>query len=414
MGRSYRSHVGATLLLWVATLAALRPTAQAARTLPGGFILVSTGRALKAGTAQECDSSAMLDALNALRAEHGSPPLSWSSDLAQQALDVFSLTAHGESQAKWTNLDCVGAVDLWKAEESKYVASGGGSYVPEAASFTQIIWKATTEVGCAYVMGGCDGSDMGYVSCLYETPGNWNGGFEENVDMGGNSNNSSTPDEQGNGDGNQQGGTPDENGGTPDENGGTPDQQGNGDGNQQGNGDGNQQGNGDGNQQGGAAGCDIQATLDAHNQARTKHGAAPLVWDATLASYALGVVNNQGGAEPCGLVHSNGPYGENLAYGTNFGCPDAVALWMEEEAQWVPGTDHFVSGQGHYTQASLTCYQTAAEEWQPQKTGLHVVWKGTTAVGCAMVPNKCGGFNYVACSYNPPGNMAGGFVDNVQ
>ncbi len=38
----------------------------------------------------------------------------------------------------------------------------------------------------------------------------------------------------------------------------------------------------------------------------------------------------------------------------------------------MPGTDHFVSGQGHYTQASLTCYQTAAEEWQPQKTGLHV------------------------------------------
>lgn len=27
---------------------------------------------------------------------------------------------------------------------------------------------------------------------------------------------------------------------------------------------------------------------------------------------------------------------------------------------------------------------------------LQVVWKGTTAVGCAMVPNKCGGFNYVS------------------
>ena len=44
MGRSYRSHVGATLLLWVATLAALRPTVQAARALPGGIILVRRAR----------------------------------------------------------------------------------------------------------------------------------------------------------------------------------------------------------------------------------------------------------------------------------------------------------------------------------------------------------------------------------
>ena len=58
---------------------------------------ISTGRALKAGSAQECDSSAMLDALNALRAEHGSPPLSWSSDLAQQALDVVAKQADNPS-----------------------------------------------------------------------------------------------------------------------------------------------------------------------------------------------------------------------------------------------------------------------------------------------------------------------------
>lgn len=158
---------------------------------PDGQVVV--GRALKApadsggtgsstgGGAQECDSSSMLDALNALRAEHGASLLSWSADLAQQALDVvakqadnpscqfqasgvgweagagaggkrrhafgcsfpdlciataqaqplhvkplmppapchlscsqFALTSHGESQAKWTSLDCVGAVDLWR------------------------------------------------------------------------------------------------------------------------------------------------------------------------------------------------------------------------------------------------------------------------------------------------------------
>lgn len=67
--------------------------------------------------------------------------------------------------------------------------------------------------------------------------------------------------------------------------------------------------NGGGNQQGGGTtSCDIQATLDAHNSARAKHGAAPLKWDSTLADYALGVVNSQSEVN-CGLVHSNGPYG---------------------------------------------------------------------------------------------------------
>lgn len=35
MGRCSRPHVRPTLLLWVAVLAALHPTAQAARALPG-------------------------------------------------------------------------------------------------------------------------------------------------------------------------------------------------------------------------------------------------------------------------------------------------------------------------------------------------------------------------------------------
>lgn len=70
---------------------------------------VVIGRALKApadsgdtgsstgGGAQECDSSSMLDALNALRAEHGASPLSWSADLAQQALDVVAKQADNPS-----------------------------------------------------------------------------------------------------------------------------------------------------------------------------------------------------------------------------------------------------------------------------------------------------------------------------
>lgn len=32
--------------------------------------------------------------------------------------------------------------------------------------------------------------------------------------------------------------------------------------------------------------------------------------------------------------------------------PHPALCAVQEEAQWVPGTDHFVSGQGHYTQVS--------------------------------------------------------------
>ena len=68
---------------------------------------MSIGRILKAASvdsgngtssgAQECDSAATLDALNALRAEHDAPPLSWSADLAQQAVDVVRQQADNPS-----------------------------------------------------------------------------------------------------------------------------------------------------------------------------------------------------------------------------------------------------------------------------------------------------------------------------
>lgn len=157
------------------------------------------------------------------------------------------------------------------------------------------------------------------------------------------------------------------------------------------------------------SGCpDIQATLDAHNAARARRGAAPLVWSDELAKFAMTV------SSTCVMKHSNGPYGErerdlrassppamllgaghsgsmrlrapadgrpssrhraaageNLAWGSALRtCKVAVDMWMEEEAAWRPGGG-FSAGTGHFTQ---------------------VVWKSTKRVGCAL---KC---NLVTCS----------------
>ncbi|KAJ1396587.1 CAP domain [Sesbania bispinosa] len=52
--------------------------------------------------------------------------------------------------------------------------------------------------------------------------------------------------------------------------------------------------------------------LNAHNRARSEVGVGPITWDATVAAYAQNYVNSLRGS--CQLVHSEGPYGENLAW----------------------------------------------------------------------------------------------------
>ncbi|KAL0412642.1 UNVERIFIED_CONTAM: Pathogenesis-related protein 1A [Sesamum radiatum] len=56
-----------------------------------------------------------------------------------------------------------------------------------------------------------------------------------------------------------------------------------------------------------------QAFLDAHNRARAQVGVRPLVWNETVANYALDYAHKRYG--DCELEHSQGPYGENLAEG---------------------------------------------------------------------------------------------------
>lgn len=139
---------------------------------------------------------------------------------------------------------------------------------------------------------------------------------------------------------------------------------------------------------------DIQAYLIAHNNVRSQHGAAPLVWSNNLASKA------QQWANGCQFKHSGGslgPFGENLAAGTgsDYDIAAAVKSWTDEVSQYNANNPQ----PSHFTQ---------------------VVWKGSQQVGCAV--QECSGIfassfgpaKYYVCEYSPAGNVIGEFAQNVQ
>ncbi|CAJ2678300.1 unnamed protein product [Trifolium pratense] len=130
-----------------------------------------------------------------------------------------------------------------------------------------------------------------------------------------------------------------------------------------------------------------QDYLNVHNAARALVGVANITWDSTVATYALNYANSR--KSDCNLVHSNGPYGENLAKGSSgtFTGVSAVNLWVNEKPNYDYNTNACINnGQClHYTQ---------------------VVWSNSVRLGCARV--QCtNGWWFVTCNYDPPGNYVG-------
>ena len=129
--------------------------------------------------------------------------------------------------------------------------------------------------------------------------------------------------------------------------------------------------------------------LNTHNSARSQVGVANVVWNTTVATYAQNYANQR--KVDCNLVHSGGPYGENLAEGSGtFTATTAVNLWVAEKTYYTYSTNTCASGHvcGHYTQ---------------------VVWRTSTQIGCARVQCTNNGWWFVICSYYPPGNYVGQF-----
>uniref|UniRef100_A0A0D9WV59 SCP domain-containing protein n=1 Tax=Leersia perrieri TaxID=77586 RepID=A0A0D9WV59_9ORYZ len=136
-----------------------------------------------------------------------------------------------------------------------------------------------------------------------------------------------------------------------------------------------------------------QDYVDPHNAARSDVGVGPVTWDDTVAAYAQAYAEQRRG--DCALQHSNsgGRYGENIfkgGAGADWTAAQAVALWVKEK-QWYDHGSNTCSAPagkscGHYTQ---------------------VVWRSSTAIGCARVVCDNGGGVFITCNYSPPGNIIG-------
>ncbi|XP_013646411.2 pathogenesis-related leaf protein 6-like [Brassica napus] len=130
-----------------------------------------------------------------------------------------------------------------------------------------------------------------------------------------------------------------------------------------------------------------QDYLNTHNAARSQVGVPNIVWNATIASYALNYANAR--RSDCNLVYSAGPYRENLAKGSSstFSAISAVNLWVAEKPYYNYSTNSCTGGKHcfHYTQ---------------------VVWRDSVKLGCARV--QCtNGWWFVICNYDTPGNYIG-------
>jgi hypothetical protein len=149
--------------------------------------------------------------------------------------------------------------------------------------------------------------------------------------------------------------------------------------------------------------------LDPMNAARAAVGEAPLTWNPIAAMVALNYANK------CNYAHNpnrktdymalggTGSVGENIAAGApTLTIAAANKGWIDDERPYYNHTTNTCDNQsmptvecGHYTQ---------------------IVWKTTTAVGCAMVKctmntpftgNVGTTWYYAVCDYTPAGNIVG-------
>jgi uncharacterized protein YkwD len=135
-----------------------------------------------------------LNAHNTKRGVHRSPALAWDADLAAGAQEwangcrrdgnnnfvhsSFS-NGYGENLYWGTNVSAKDAAEWWYAEVQHYdwndpitsYNAGDTDRSKEVRHFTQVVWKATTKLGCG--LATCPGDR--YVVCRYKPQGNTNG-----------------------------------------------------------------------------------------------------------------------------------------------------------------------------------------------------------------------------------------------
>ncbi|CAL9052069.1 unnamed protein product [Musa banksii] len=135
--------------------------------------------------------------------------------------------------------------------------------------------------------------------------------------------------------------------------------------------------------------------LSSHNQVRATIGESPFVWDEAVAEYARRWSDLR--RSDCAMEHSQGPYGENLFWGSgqDWKAADAVESWAAERDNYNSSDNSCAPGKmcGHFTQ---------------------IVWNSTARVGCARVECDAGAGVIIVCDYDPPGNWVGEMPFNTK
>ncbi|KAH8413384.1 hypothetical protein KR009_010470, partial [Drosophila setifemur] len=132
----------------------------------------------------------VLDAHNKYRAMHGAPPLTLSPKLnklatewaqyllARNTMQHRQNSGYGENiyMASGGNLQGTDAVQSWY-EEIHHYNWNNPSFQMSTGHFTQVVWKASTELGVGFARRG----NTIFIVCNYNPPGNYNNMYRENV-----------------------------------------------------------------------------------------------------------------------------------------------------------------------------------------------------------------------------------------
>ncbi|MDO9335468.1 MAG: SCP-like extracellular [Caulobacteraceae bacterium] len=139
--------------------------------------------------AQEPFASRVLDAHNSERAAVGTAPLTWSEPLERDAQAWAETLArkgggleHADQRGQGENL-WMGPANAYSVEqmvagwaaEKRYYSPGVFADVVQSGNvvghYTQIVWRSTTEVGCAVARA----AENEVLVCRYGPPGNYIG-----------------------------------------------------------------------------------------------------------------------------------------------------------------------------------------------------------------------------------------------
>jgi len=135
---------------------------------------------------------------NDIRSKHAAPPLTWDEKLVYTAeisasncmTSVHNAQGNGENRASVSgNISKPNAGEMvrnqWYSNELSAYMSNPGVFSKYAGHLSQVLWKSTSRVGCALrYCNQIDGGMAGYLLvCQYQTPGNYAGEFEKNVQV---------------------------------------------------------------------------------------------------------------------------------------------------------------------------------------------------------------------------------------